>query len=68
LYGATTIFFGPWTAADTVYWIFLIPTFIVLHPVMDQPVRSFGPGILCSRFYIGCALAALAVAVQLAIF
>ena len=64
LSSVTTIILGQWMVADTVYWIFLIPTVIVLHPLMDQPVKPFGPGILCPRLYIGGALAALAIAVE----
>jgi hypothetical protein len=59
-----TLISGPSMTVDTIYCVFLIPAIVTLHPLMDQPVKPFGPGLRCRRFYIGCALAALAITVQ----
>ena len=54
---------GQWNIRYLVALAALAPAVIALHPIMDQPVKFFGPIPDTRRFYVGlaCALAGFAV-------
>ena len=59
---STLIALITWTfkPVDAVVRPMLLGGIVVLHPIMNKPVRLFEPGWLCRRFYIGVALVSVA--------